>query len=129
MILVDTSVWVDYFNGKQTPQTNILDRLLDNQILSVGDLIYTEILQGFRSDKDFETARTLLDALVFYNMLNQSIALKSAQYYRQLRKKGVTIRKTIDMLIATFCMEHKLTLLQSDADFENIAKHLPLLLL
>lgn len=87
MILVDTSVWIDYFNGQDTPQASILDEALQTQAVIMGDLILLEILQGFRSDKDYVTAKEHLTALPIHNMLTPDMALKSADNYRALRKK------------------------------------------
>ena len=126
MIVVDTSVWVDYFNGVTAPHTNFLDRLLLKERILVGDLILTEVLQGFRSDADFRKARTLLDTLEYCPMLGKEIALQSAQNYRKLRKAGATVRKTIDMVIATFCIVNRHRLLHADRDFDFIEKHLGL---
>lgn len=126
MILVGTSVWIDFFNGKDTKETDILDRTLGIQEVAIGDLILLEILQGFRADKDYNTAKKYLANLHLYNMLNPEIALKSADNYRRLRKKGMTIRKTADVIIATFCIENSLPLLYADKDFIPFSKHLKL---
>ncbi|TVL95311.1 MAG: VapC toxin family PIN domain ribonuclease [Candidatus Brocadia sp. WS118] len=126
MIMVDTSVWVDYFNGTQTPQTDILHAILGQQIIVIGDLIYTEVLQGFNSDKDFNTARQLLDTLVFREMVGREIALKSAGNYRFLRRQGITVRKTIDVIIGTYCIESNMALLHADKDFDVLETHLGL---
>jgi predicted nucleic acid-binding protein len=126
MIVVDTSVWVDYFNGVTAPHTNLLDRLLLNERILIGDIILTEVLQGFRSDADFRKARTLLDTLEYCPMLGKAIALQSAQNYRKLRKAGVTVRKTIDVMIATFCIVNRYRLLHADRDFDFIEKNLGL---
>jgi predicted nucleic acid-binding protein len=126
MILVDSSVWIDYFNGKQSWQTDLLDHMLSNVPIIMGDLIFTEVLQGFKSDKDYETAKNYLDKLPFRQMGGYNVAIQSAQNYRQLRKAGVTVRKTIDMIIATFCIIEGLTLLHDDRDFDPIASHFPL---
>lgn len=123
MIVVDTSVWVDYFNGTQTPQTDILDNLLGQQVIVIGDLIYTEVLQGFNSDNDFQKACQLLDTLVFRELMGREIALKSAGNYRFLRQQGITVRKTIDMIIGTYCIENNLTLLHADKDFDVLESH------
>ena len=120
MIVVDSSVWVDYFNGIITPQTNKLDMLLPQQLIVVGDLILTEVLQGFRDDKEYQTASQLLQSLRFYDMLGKPLALKTAQNYRYLRKQGITVRKTIDVMIATFCIENDFPLLHSDKDFDKM---------
>ncbi|WP_163836909.1 type II toxin-antitoxin system VapC family toxin [Spartinivicinus ruber] len=124
MVLVDTSVWIDYFNGKETAHTDKLDNLLSTDIVVIGDLILAEILQGFRQDKDFKKAKELLTTLDIYPLCNQHLAIKSAENYRTLRKKGITVRKTIDCMIATFCIENKIPLLYSDKDFEGFRAHL-----
>jgi predicted nucleic acid-binding protein len=126
VILVDTSVWISYFNGHFTWQTDLLEHYLSKEPIVMGDLILTEILQGFRSDRDYTTAKSFLDELPFHPMGGYRIAIKSAQNYRKLRKTGITVRKTIDVIIATFCMEQGLTLLHDDRDFEPIATHCPL---
>lgn len=126
MIVVDSSVWIDYFNGKITKQTNLLDFLLGNELIVIGDIILTEVLQGFQQDKDFNKAKKLLGSLLFMEMLGRQLALRSAENYRILRKKGVTVRKTIDVIIATFCIANNLPLLHSDRDFSPMEKHLNL---
>jgi len=126
MILVDSSVWIDYFNGRTTPQTELLDDRLGIEPLVVGDVILTEVLQGFQSDKDFAQAKRLLDSLVFVEMLGRDLAIQSAQNYRILRRKGVTVRKTLDVMIGTFCIAHRLPLLHGDKDFDPMERHLGL---
>ncbi len=126
MILVDSSVWIDYFNGKRSWQTDLLDHMLSNVPIIMGDLILTEVLQGFKSDKDYETAKNYLNELPFRQMGGYNVAIQSAQNYRKLRKAGVTVRKTIDIIIATFCIVEGLTLLHDDRDFNPIASHFPL---
>ncbi len=126
MILVDSSVWIDYFNGNPTWQTDLLDSYLSNVPIVMGDLVFTEVLQGFKSDKDFKTATTLLNVLPFRSMGGYQIAFQSAKNYRELRKRGITVRKTIDVIIATFCIIEGLTLLHDDRDFDPIALHFPL---
>jgi predicted nucleic acid-binding protein len=126
MILVDTSVWGDYFNGQITPQTDTLDALLIRQPVIMGDLILSETLQGFRSDTDFERARQALAQLVQAPMLNRHLAIQSARNFRALRKMGITVRKTIDCLIATYCIENDLELLHNDRDFDPFEAHLRL---
>ncbi len=117
MIVVDSSVWVDYFNGQDTPQTTKLDALLGVEPLAIGDLILTEVLQGFRLDTDFAQAKDLLLSLMVFEMLGVENAIRSAEYYRALRKRGITIRKTVDVIIATFCIIEDHALLFSDKDF------------
>ena len=107
MIIVDSSVWIDYFNGVPTWQTDLLDNYLSNVPVVIGDLILTEVLQGFRSNKDYETAKTFLSALPFRQMGGYNVAIQSAQNYRLLRKSGVTVRKTIDIIIATYCISEQ----------------------
>jgi predicted nucleic acid-binding protein len=126
MILVDTSVWIDYFKGVETQESNLLDIALINDEVAISDLILLEILQGFGSDKDYETAKAHLLALHQFSMLLPDIALKAAENYRILRKKGITIRKTADVIIATFCISNRIPLLFSDRDFIPFTKHLKL---
>ena len=126
MILVDSSVWIDYFNGAETPETNRLDALLGVEPLGLGDLILAEVLQGFRHDKDYKTAKEILTSLRIFNLLGRDVAIKSADNYRILRKKGITVRKTTDVIIATFCIENRLSLLHSDRDFHPFHEHLGL---
>jgi len=126
MNLIDSSVWIDYFNGTETRETNLLDRMLGVQPIATGDLIMTEVLQGFRSTKDYDQAKLLFSTLHFYSLGGWDIALKSADNYRTLRKKGVTVRKTIDVFIGTFCIENNIPLLHSDKDFEPLVAHLGL---
>ncbi|NRB39784.1 MAG: PIN domain nuclease [Pseudomonadales bacterium] len=127
MILVDTRVWIDYFNGRDSPVTDELDRGLVEGVVAIGDLIFLEILQGFKSDKDYNLAKSTLGTLEQYEMFGHAHALKSAENYRALRKKGLTIRKTTDVIIATFCIENKLPLLFSDRDFIPFVDHLGLI--
>ena len=126
MILVDSSVWINYFNGIDTWQTELLDRFLTEVPIVMGDLILTEVLQGFRDDQDFEQARNSLSILPFKQMGGYKIAIKSAQNYRTLRKSGITVRKTIDIIIGTFCILENLSLLHDDKDFEPMTKLLSL---
>lgn len=127
MIIADTSVWIDYFNGNENPLTDELDKGLAQGIVAIGDLIFLEILQGFKNDKDYELAKSTLGTLEQYEMFGHAQALKSAENYRALRKKGLTIRKTADVIIATFCIENKLPLLFSDRDFIPFVDHLGLI--
>lgn len=126
MILADTSVWIDYFNGHESEKTALLDVALDSDAVVIGDIIFLEILQGFRSDRDFNSAKRTLGELEHYEMLGTDMVLKCADNYRALRRKGITIRKTTDIIIATFCIENKLPLLHSDRDFLPFEKHLDL---
>ena len=129
MILVDSSVWIDYFNGQKTWQTDLLENLFSDVPIIIGDLILTEILQGFRSDNDYKTAKSFLSDLPFRQMGGYQVAVQSAQNYRNLRKKGVTVRKTIDVIIGTYCILEDLPLLHDDRDFEPMVSHLSLKIL
>jgi predicted nucleic acid-binding protein len=126
LILVDSSVWIDYFRGIPSRQTERLDALLGNELLFVGDIILTEVLQGFSSKREFDQARSLMLSLEPMNIGGQDIAVKAANHFRTLRVNGVTIRKTIDTLIATRCIHDNLILLHNDRDFEPFTKYLRL---
>lgn len=124
--MVDSSVWISYLNGKSTLETDMLNRFIGVDSILMTDLIYTEILQGYREDYVFNEVKSFLDEFPFAILGSQELAVKSAQNYRFLRKKGITIRKTIDSYIATYCIEKDLTLLHSDKDFEPFVEHLGL---
>ena len=126
MILVDSSVWIGYFNGEINPQTDWLHSALGREIIIVGNLILVEVLQGFQSDSDFNKAKELLSNFQLMEMLDQKLAVKSAKNYRFLRRKGVTVRKTINVIIGTFCIHHNISLLHDDRDFDPLTKHLKL---
>lgn len=126
MVLVDTSVWIDFFNGVESIQTNKLDYALINEEIILLDIILVEILQGFNSDKDFDRALKALNSLSCFNLGNKSNAIKAARNFRFLRGHGITIRKTIDMLIGTWCIEKQVPLLHNVKDFDRIAIKLPL---
>ena len=126
MIVVDSSVWIDYFTGKNTPAADKLDSLLGDELVAIGDLMLTEVLQGFRAESDYRQARKLLLSLTVLNILDTAVALKSAANFRILRRKRITVRKTIDAIIATYCIENGLPLLHSDKDFEPFREHLGL---
>jgi predicted nucleic acid-binding protein len=124
VILVDSSVWINYFNGKPTPEVKRLDSILGIEPIAIGDLILVEVLQGFRKDSNYKTAKKLLSSLTVFNMMDVRIAIKSAENFRLLRKRGITVRKTIDTIIATFCIQQGLPLLHSDKDFQPFHKYL-----
>jgi predicted nucleic acid-binding protein len=124
--LVDSSVWIDYFNGRPTPQVDILRRLLQTDVVGIGDLMLAEVLQGFTDDDDFRRARDALSECEVHNIVSQEIAVKAAENYRTLRHKGITVRKTIDCLIATYAIENRHRLLHSDHDFDPFEQHLGL---
>jgi len=126
VILVDTSVWIDYFHGNNNRATEYLDESLIEGTVAIGDLIYLEILQGFRSDKDFLAAKTKLETLTIYELFGLDAVERCAQNYRALRKKGITVRKTSDVIIASFCIQSKIPLLFLDKDFIPFVKTLGL---
>lgn len=126
MILVDSSVWIDYFRGTPTPQAEKLDSLLGIEPIATGDLILTEVLQGFVSDRDFNQARKLMTSLVVLDLAGRTTAIQAARNFRLLRSLGVTVRKTIDTVIATRCIESGLPLLFSERDFDPFVEHLGL---
>ncbi len=126
MILVDSSVWVGYFKGAVTPQTEKLDSLLGREPLAIGDLILTEVLQGFGDERSFNQARKLLTSLAVVDLGGIEIAIQAARNFRKLRGLGVTVRKTIDTLIATRCISSGYELLHDDRDFDPFERHLGL---
>ena len=126
MILVDSSVWIDFFRGASTPQVDALDRLLGDEFVAIGDLMMTEVLQGFSSDRDFHKAHKLLGALDLVEIGGRDVMIEAARNFRELRGKGLTIRKTIDTLIATRCIVSGYRLLYSDRDFDPCVQHLGL---
>lgn len=127
MILVDSSIWIDYFRGTATAQTDQLHGLLDTKDVAVGDLILAEVLRGFTSDLEFEKARRLMVRQPSIVIAGAQIALQAAQNFRTLRGRGITIRKTIDTLIATRCIADNIPLLYSDRDFDPFVEHLGLI--
>lgn len=126
MIFVDSSVWIDYFRGLGTPEADKLDALLGKEPLATGDLVLTEVLQGFASDRDFNRAEALLGSLTIVELCGRDIAIKAARNHRRLRALGITVRKTIDTVIATRCIEDDLALLHRDKDFDPFVEHLGL---
>jgi len=126
MIIVDTSVWIDYFNGTLSKETDSLDTMLGNQEILLGDLILAELLQGFQEDRLFREAQNMLESFPLVPMLGMQLAIQSAINYRTLRKRGVTVRKTIDVMIGTYCIETHIPLLYADRDFDPMVRHLGL---
>ena len=127
MTLVDSSVWIDYFRGVTSPETDKLDALLGTEVLLTGDLIVAEVLQGFSAESEFNTARQLMTTrLSVVSLVGPDNAVQAARNYRALRAQGVTIRKTIDTLIATYCIENGVSLLFSDRDFNPFVDYLGL---
>jgi len=126
VILVDSSVWIDFFRNKPTAQAEWLDRNLGVEGFVVGDLILAEVLQGFRDDRGFNEARRLLGRLEQVVIGGTELAVDAARNYRKLRNRGVTVRGTVDILIATRCISDGLRLLHSDRDFHAFETHLGL---
>jgi len=126
VILVDSSVWIDYFRGVATPQTDRLDALLGSEPLATGDIVLTEVLQGFDLERDFDSALRLLTLLSVIEIVGHDVAVQAARNFRVLRSQGVTVRKTIDTLIATRCIMGGHVLLYSDRDFDPFVAHLGL---
>ncbi|MAY25567.1 MAG: PIN domain nuclease [Polycyclovorans sp.] len=126
MIFVDSSVWIAYFNGVDSEPTRLLDTALGTTRIVVGDLVLAEVLQGFRADRDFRQARTLMLHLDVRSVLSPALALRAAEHYRFLRRQGTTVRKTIDTVIATYCIDEDLPLLHDDTDFLPFEQHLGL---
>ncbi len=114
----NSSVWIDFFNGQSTPRTDALDAMLGRERIVVGDLILTEVLQGFRRESDFAKAKTALESFEVRAMLGPERAVSAARAYRLLRARGVTVRKTIDVMIGAFCIDEGFVLLHDDRDFD-----------
>jgi len=126
MIVADTSAWIDYVRGIDAPHTNTLDEELERSRIITGDLIIAEFLQGFRQEKDFEEARRMMESLEYHDFVGKEIANQAAQNLRKLKRNGVTPRKTIDVIIATFCIENGYELIHNDRDFDPIERVLGL---
>ena len=126
MIVADTSVWIQYFNGKYNEHTDLLDNALAGGLVVIGDIIFLEILQGFRDDNHYKQARSTLGTLDHFPMLGTDMVVECAENYRSLRKRGITIRRTTDVVIATFCIKNKIPLLFQDRDFKPFVEHLRL---
>ncbi|GAB3456833.1 PIN domain nuclease [Massilia terrae] len=126
MIIVDSSVWIDYFRGAAAPTTAKLDSILGIEAVGTGDLIMTEVLQGFRSDSAFKDALDVLCSTYVLELGGQRLALRAARHYRKLRRIGITPRKTIDTIIAPYCIDRGYSLLYSDRDFAPFVSHLGL---
>ena len=127
MILVDSSIWIDYFNGTASREVDFLDDALGTKALGVGDIILTEVLQGFKSDKDFSTAKSILSDFECFDLLGSTRAVGAAEKFRKLRKQGITVRKTNDVVIASYCIDERIPLLFSDKDFKPFVDKLNLI--
>ncbi len=129
MIVVNTSVWIDYFNQRATAETGLLEDSIGREELLIGDLILVEVLQGLRTEPEFQRVSGALATLKFQDMAGRDIAIASARNYRFLRSKGITVRKTIDVMIGTFCLLNDHVLLHSDRDFDPMGEYLGLKIL
>ena len=126
MIVADTSAWIDYFNGVEADHVEILDNeLLYNRVI-ICDLIIAELLQGFRTEKQLRIAKEIVERLEYVDFVGKEIAYKTAETYIILWKKWVTLRKTIDMIIGTFCIMHDIELIHNDKDYDPLEKYLGL---
>ena len=126
MIIVDTTVWIDYFRGTHNAETDYLDRELGRQLFGLTDLILCEVLQGIGDEAQFAQVLEELAAFNIFDSGGQTLALEAARNFRTLRRRGHTVRKTIDCLIATFCIENGHSLLHRDRDFEQFERNLAL---
>ncbi|HUK10436.1 MAG TPA: PIN domain nuclease [Stellaceae bacterium] len=126
MIVVDTSVWIDHLNDKITQKVIALRSLIGHQPVLVGDIILCEVLQGLQSEREARAVETALRRFEIVSMLNPRLAVQAAAHFRTLRTRGITIRKTIDLIIGTFCIANDHTLLHDDRDFNPMAQYLGL---
>lgn len=126
MVIVDTSAWVEYFRPGDPTTVEKVDRCLDQDLVGIGDLIYCEVMQGIYSSRRRAEVSSLLLPLPRFEMVGFEIAEKAAANYRLLRSRGVTVRKTIDVMIGTFCAENGMTIVHYDRDFDLMAPHIGL---
>ncbi len=126
MVIVDSSVWIDFLNQKVTPQTSWLRAPQNISTVGLTSLALTEVLQGIRFDSRFSNAEQFFRPMPVFDSTTRSLAVQAAGNYRTLRSMGVTIQSTIDCLIATFCIESNCQLLHSDSDFDSFEQHLNL---
>jgi predicted nucleic acid-binding protein len=127
VIVVDSSVWIDFLNGRNAPHVRRLRALLGTEEIIIGDLMLCEVLQGLDSERAAREVEALLRRFEIVPMVGAAIALAAARNFRSLRRRGITIRKTIDLLIGTWCIENRRPLLHNDSDFRPMARHLGLI--
>ena len=125
-VIIDTTVWIDFFRNAKTEQTDLFETAVRRGDAALGDLIVSEILQGVDTDKEFRSLKRHLSNFHVYPMIGRQNAIQSAVNYRKLRAKGITVRKSVDCWIATFCIERHFPLLHNDRDFDPFAQHLGL---
>lgn len=127
MIVVDSSVWIDHLRGNQTPEVTALFSLVrDDADILVGDLVLCEVLQGIPSERQANQVEARLRRFNVVGIVNDDLAAEAAAHYRKLRREGITIRKTIDLLIGSFCIRHRVPLLHRDRDYDPMEAHLGL---
>lgn len=122
MIVVDSSVWIDFLNGRSVPHVAALRAALGKEEIILGDLMLCEVLQGLGSERSAGQVESLLRSFEIVSMAGDAIAVAAARNFRSLRRRGVTIRKTIDLLIGTWCIENRRPLLHNDSDFRPMAR-------
>jgi predicted nucleic acid-binding protein len=127
VIVVDSSVWIDFLNGRNTPQVECLRAVLGTDEIIVGDLMICEVLQGLESERAAREVEALLRRFEVVPMAGEAIAVAAARNFRSLRRRGITVRKAIDLLIGTWCIENRKSLLHHDSDFQPMARHLGLI--
>jgi len=127
VIVVDSSVWIDFFNGRGAPHVERLRSLLGADEIIVGDLMLCEVLQGLESERAARDVEALLRRFDIAPMVGDTNAVAAGRNFRSLRRRGITVRKTIDMLIGTWCIEHRVPLLHNDSDFRPLVRHLGLI--
>lgn len=127
MTVVDSSVWINFLNGRRAPDVRYLREILGTEEIIVGDLMLCEVLQGLESDRAAREVEALLRRFDIVSMAGEDIAIEAARNFRFLRRRGITIRRTIDLLIGTWCIEHRAPLLHDDTDFRAMARHLGLI--
>jgi predicted nucleic acid-binding protein len=126
MVIVDTSAWVEFFRAGRSAVAEKVDRCLGGDLVGIGDLIYCEVMQGLHSPRERKRVGSLFLSLPRFEMVGFAVAEKSAANYRLLRSRGVTVRKTIDVLIGTFCAERGFEILHNDRDFTLMVPHIGL---
>jgi predicted nucleic acid-binding protein len=127
VIVVDSSVWIDFLNGRKVPHVARLQAILGNEEIIVGDLMLCEVLQGLASERAARQVEGLMRRLEVVSMAGEAVAIAAARNFRSLRRHGITVRKTIDLLIGTWCIENRRPLLHNDSDFRPMAQHLGLI--
>lgn len=127
MIVVDSSVWIDFLNGRNAPHVRRLSTVLGADEVIVGDLMLCEVLQGLDSERAAQEVEALLRRFEIVPMAGDALAVAAARNFRSLRRRGITVRKTIDLLIGTWCIENRMPLLHNDSDFRPMARHLGLI--